>query len=241
MTAIETCSTRRVVIYRQPSLAIEALRKAIEKRAPDFIFTPAPDGGAFDGPADLILVPIPVDEAPDLDVLLKPFEAILSQRPDTPIVAVLQNGDARVATRLIARKVSSLITADSSIEATMAALHYALAGGRFAPSSLWRPMDAEAAPAAQPLTLRAETLELASHQETSFTPREIEVLHRLRQGLQNKIIAYELGISESTVKVHLRYVMKMLNASTRTQVAFMLRRLPHLNANGRTGREYPAQ
>jgi hypothetical protein len=35
--------------------------------------------------------------------------------------------------------------------------------------------------------------------------------------------------------------MKKLNASNRTQVAFMLRRLPHLNANSRAGREYPAQ
>ena len=90
-------------------------------------------------------------------------------------------------------------------------------------------------------TLRAETLELTTHNETSFTPREIEVLHRLRQGLQNKIIAYELGISESTVKVHLRNVMKKLHASNRTQVAFMLRRLPHLNVNGATSREYTPQ
>ena len=89
--------------------------------------------------------------------------------------------------------------------------------------------------------MRAETLELTSHHDASFTPREIEVLHRLRQGLQNKIIAYELGISESTVKVHLRNVMKKLNASNRTQVAFMLRRLPHLNAAGVASREHSPQ
>ena len=241
MTAIEPCSDPRFVIYRQSSLVIEALRKAIEKRAPDFVFAPLQEGSQWEGPADLILVPIPADEAADLEALLRPFEAILSGRPDTPVVAVLQTGDARIAAKLIARKVSGLITADSSIEATMAALNYALAGGRFAPSSLWRPLDHQPAPAPQPLTLRAETLELASHQETSFTPREIEVLHRLRQGLQNKIIAYELGISESTVKVHLRNVMKKLNASNRTQVAFMLRRLPHLNTNGAASREYSAQ
>ena len=45
------------------------------------------------------------------------------------------------------------------------------------------------------------------------------MLHSLRSGNQNKIIAYELGISESTVKVHLRSIMKKLNASNRTQVA----------------------
>ena len=53
----------------------------------------------------------------------------------------------------------------------------------------------------------------------SLTAREREVVLSLRAGHQNKIIAYELGISESTVKVHLRNIMKKLNASNRTQVA----------------------
>ena len=242
MTAIEPSSgphsgESRFVIYRQPSLIIEALRKAIEKRAPEFVFVPAEDAGEAAGRADLILIPIAADEAGDVDSLLRPFAAAIAAQPDLPVVAVLPNADARMASRLIAHKVSGLITADSSIDATMAAMRYALAGGRFAPSSLWR-ADRDMAPAAAaPLTLRAETLELASHQETSFTPREIEVLHRLRQGLQNKIIAYELGISESTVKVHLRNVMKKLHASNRTQVAFMLRRLPHLNSGNGASRE----
>ena len=45
------------------------------------------------------------------------------------------------------------------------------------------------------------------------------MLRSLRVGHQNKIIAYELSISESTVKVHLRNIMKKLKASNRTQVA----------------------
>jgi DNA-binding NarL/FixJ family response regulator len=96
-------------------------------------------------------------------------------------------------------------------------------------------------PAPAPQAMRTETPELASQHETTFTPREIEVLHRLRQGLQNKIIAYELGMSESTVKVHLRNVMKKLNASNRTQVAFMLRRQPHLTSNGAGAQEHAPQ
>ena len=47
------------------------------------------------------------------------------------------------------------------------------------------------------------------------------MLRSLRSGHQNKIIAHELGISESTVKVHLRNIMKKLNASNRTQVALV--------------------
>ena len=48
------------------------------------------------------------------------------------------------------------------------------------------------------------------------------MLRSLREGHQNKIIAHRLGISESTVKVHLRNIMKKLNASNRTQVALAM-------------------
>ena len=244
MQAMEPTSNQReaadcIVVYHQPSLIIHALIKAVEKRAPEFSFIAAEGMDAGSGCAGLILITLQADDPPDLDGLLQPFERLIAAQPQIPVVALLQTCDASVAARLIERKVSGLITADSTIDVTVAALRYARAGGSFAPPSLWR--SAHLAQPSQPLTLRAETLELANHQETSFTPREIEVLHRLRQGLQNKIIAFELGISESTVKVHLRNVMKKLHASNRTQVAFMLRRLPHLTTHGATSGEHPPQ
>ena len=55
----------------------------------------------------------------------------------------------------------------------------------------------------------------------SFSPRQLQVLERLNEGKQNKIIAYELGMAESTVKVHIRHIMKKLNARNRTQVVLM--------------------
>jgi DNA-binding NarL/FixJ family response regulator len=58
-----------------------------------------------------------------------------------------------------------------------------------------------------------------------MTRRELELLERVDRGQQNKVIAYELGISESTVKVHLRNLMRKLNATNRTQVAFIARQL----------------
>jgi DNA-binding NarL/FixJ family response regulator len=54
-----------------------------------------------------------------------------------------------------------------------------------------------------------------------FTPRQLQVLERLNEGKQNKIIAYELGMGESTVKVHIRHIMKKLSAHNRTQVVLM--------------------
>ena len=54
-----------------------------------------------------------------------------------------------------------------------------------------------------------------------FTPRQMQVLSCLRHGMSNKIIAYELDMSESTVKVHIRHIMKKLHATNRTQVVCM--------------------
>lgn len=52
-----------------------------------------------------------------------------------------------------------------------------------------------------------------------FTPRQLEVLKLLRQGRPNKIIAYELKMQESTVKVHVRDIMKKMNVTNRTEAA----------------------
>ena len=46
-------------------------------------------------------------------------------------------------------------------------------------------------------------------------------LKRLRKGESNKFIAYKLGMGECTVKVHIRNVMRKINARSRTEVAFM--------------------
>jgi DNA-binding NarL/FixJ family response regulator len=54
-----------------------------------------------------------------------------------------------------------------------------------------------------------------------FTARQAAVVEALRRGKANKIIAYELNMRESTVKVHVRNIMKKLGAKNRTQVAFM--------------------
>jgi len=54
-----------------------------------------------------------------------------------------------------------------------------------------------------------------------LTRRQLEVLSGLQQGKPNKVIAFELSMAESTVKVHVRQIMKKLHATNRTQVALI--------------------
>src|SRR6185437_3946314 len=70
----------------------------------------------------------------------------------------------------------------------------------------------------------APTAELGSSNE--FTRNELAVLDRLKVGKANKIIAYELGLSESTVKVHIGRIMKKLNVTNRTQIVCRAYTLP---------------
>jgi len=59
--------------------------------------------------------------------------------------------------------------------------------------------------------------ELAQHaMDDALTEREIEVLKQIASGCSNKVVADRLGISEDTVKGHVRSILSKLNASDRT-------------------------
>ncbi len=65
--------------------------------------------------------------------------------------------------------------------------------------------------------LRAAPHGLPSAPAQALTPRELEVLSMMAEGLGNKAIAWNLGISEHTVKFHVSSIFAKLNASSRTE------------------------
>jgi DNA-binding NarL/FixJ family response regulator len=108
-----------------------------------------------------------------------------------------------------------------SAELALAAIRLILAGGTFLP-------DAVIAHCAgvEDLPPDVPGVSPETHVMLAVTNRERQVLHLLRQGKPNKIIAFELEISESTVKVHVRNIMRKLRATNRTQVALLIQRQP---------------
>ena len=73
------------VVYHQPSLIIDTLRKAIERRAPEFSLVAAQGVDGSMGVADLILITIPADGPLDLDWLLQPFESLIAAQPQARV------------------------------------------------------------------------------------------------------------------------------------------------------------
>jgi DNA-binding NarL/FixJ family response regulator len=69
-------------------------------------------------------------------------------------------------------------------------------------------------------------------QKHEFSERQMQVAHLLLRGLPNKLIAHELGMRESTVKVHVGQVMKKLGATNRTQAAYIASQLLGRQADG---------
>ena len=67
---------------------------------------------------------------------------------------------------------------------------------------------------------------------TLFTVRQEAVIEALRKGKANKVIAYELRLQESTVKVHIRNIMKKLKAKNRTEVAYLVGQITNRQGSG---------
>jgi DNA-binding NarL/FixJ family response regulator len=59
----------------------------------------------------------------------------------------------------------------------------------------------------------------------ALTPTQMKVLRCVHSGLLNKQIAFELGMAEATVKVHMTALMRKLNVRNRTQAAITARNL----------------
>jgi len=124
-----------------------------------------------------------------------------------PIVVLATANDVDLARTAINCGAKGYIPCTTSFEIAVEAVRFILAGGTYVP------MDCLLASGR--LDLPAPDSQLSN----VLTAREVKVVQAIQQGKSNKVIAYELGICESTVKVHLRNVMKKLKAKNRTDVA----------------------
>jgi DNA-binding NarL/FixJ family response regulator len=99
------------------------------------------------------------------------------------------------------------IPTDTTLEQLIEIIGLVCVGGIFVPlSSLSLRKSEGPAPTAEPGS------------SNEFTRNELAVFDRLKAGKANKTIAYELGLSESTVKVHIGRIMKKLKVTNRTQI-----------------------
>jgi DNA-binding NarL/FixJ family response regulator len=174
-----------------------------------------------------------LDDGGDIDlVLLSIGSAMVTDRevhdllgclrdrlPEAPSIILSDREDVEAVRAAIRAGVRGYIPTTFNLPVAVEALRLVQVGGTFVPAtSVMNALeDGE----------RREGGTVANGGGTlpNLTPRQSEVLHLLRQGKSNKIIAYELEMQESTVKVHIRHIMRKLKATNRTQVAFLAQQL----------------
>jgi DNA-binding NarL/FixJ family response regulator len=137
---------------------------------------------------------------------------LTSEFKSVPVVVLADTDDLSQILKALEYGARGYIPSSVGIDVCVEAIGLAIAGGIFVPASSVLAMRHLIDSGGQ------ESRPLAG----MFTLRQAEVVQALRRGKANKIIAYELNLRESTVKVHIRNIMKKLKATNRTEVAYKI-------------------
>ena len=153
------------------------------------------------GEVDLVLLDLTMPGARGLSGLMY----MRAQYPGIPVIVVSANDDPAAIRRCMEFGASGFIPKTLGIEAMRAAISRILGGG------VWTPPDVDLSTGSD-----IEAAELMTRMAT-LTPQQVRVLMMLSEGLLNKQIAYQLGVSEATVKAHVSAILQKLGVESRTQ------------------------
>ena len=143
------------------------------------------------------------------------IRTLVARFPNLPVIILSDNHDLRQVLTALELGVRGFIPSAVGISVCVKAISLALSGGIF--------ISTESLPELRRLMSAADQQE--RKRAEIFTGREEDVIAMLKLGKANKIIAYELDLRESTVKVHIRNIMKKLKVRNRTEVIFKLNEL----------------
>lgn len=135
------------------------------------------------------------------------LEFLESVATNTPVVIVSDIDDVNYVVRALKGGARGYIPTSLSFNVAVEAVRLVEAGGTFVPVSS--------------LAMDRGKQDSSVKNGDLLTERQMMVVEALCQGMANKQIAYELGMSEHTVKVHLRHIMRKLRARNRTEVAVL--------------------
>ena len=152
---------------------------------------------------DLLLLDLKMPGANGMSGLIQ----LRAEYPDLPIVVISASEDASVVTQVKSHGAFGFIPKSSDMRELVRALNQVLDGDPFFPEGL--------------ITNNAAFSDLAEKIAT-LTPQQYKVLGMLSDGLLNKQIAYELNVSEATIKAHMTAIFRKLDVKSRTQAVILL-------------------
>jgi DNA-binding NarL/FixJ family response regulator len=144
-----------------------------------------------------------------------PFEKFGELAKKLPVVVISDHEDSAFSQDMLRTGVRAHVLSSSDLRSFVNILRIIRNNGTYFPISI---LDAD--------EMAKGAFRAAGNSDISIlTPREIDILRLLGEGKQNKIIAYELDICESTVKVHIRHIMGKVGAINRTQAALVAKEM----------------
>jgi DNA-binding NarL/FixJ family response regulator len=167
-----------------------------------------------------------VERSPNADLLLLDLDMpgahgfgalahVRGMRPELPVVVVSASDDPQTVASALAYGAQGFISKSSDARGIAAGVECVLAGEIVTPPGFVPPAAAE--PDAKDLEVASRIAEL--------TPQQFRVLGMLLSGLLNKQIAFELDVSEATVKAHVTAILRKLGVANRTQAVLLAGRL----------------
>ncbi|PWW40160.1 response regulator [Chromohalobacter israelensis] len=160
--------------------------------------------------ADLILLDLHMPGAHGFSGLIQ----LRGQSPEVPVVVISGSEEPPVVRRAIDYGASGFIPKSSSLDIIAEAIRQVLEG------EVWLPEE------------MVDILGESNEEEARFaeaiaslTPQQFRVLNMLNEGLLNKQIAYELNVSEATIKAHVTAILRKLGVHSRTQAVIAAQKL----------------
>lgn len=182
-------------------------------------------GASVSQSSDLESTLAALENLPDLDILLLDLHMPGSQDlfglvtvrerfSSVPVVVVSARDDVETISRSIGHGASAYIPKSASPAMIHEAIDAVASGERWVPEKARSGLR----------RIDEEEMSLGS-KIASLTPQQYRVLCFLREGWLNKQIAYELSVTEATIKAHITAIFKKLGVSNRTQAVIALSRL----------------
>lgn len=204
-----------ILIADDHPLFREALKGAVASALPGAEIREAQDVGSLLALADahpqaeLLLLDLNMPGANGFSALVH----VRAAHPGLPVVVVSAREDGDTVRRALAHGATGFIPKSADVPTLVGALRAVLDG------ETWAPPDTGRAGALEP-----EEAALA-RRLAELTPQQFRVLGMVCAGLLNKQIAYELQVSEATVKAHMTAILRKLGVHTRTQAVMLAGKL----------------
>jgi DNA-binding NarL/FixJ family response regulator len=164
------------------------------------------------GDIDLILLDLTMPGCENFYGVIK----VVQEYPELPVAVVSASDSLAVISQVMTFGARAFIPKSTASQSIADAIDLVLQGERWLPEGVEVNLEA----------VTHEQQEIAE-KVSELTPKQFQVLKLLQEGLLNKQIAYDLSVTEATVKAHISAIFKKFGVNTRTQAVLLVEKLHH--------------